>query len=242
MSTSLQTLENMWREWIVALHEFVECYFVLPEKNKVWRDANGKILELGQWVDYQRRLYHSKRLSSKHITDLETVPGWWWSEPTSSWEDMLGVLREYIKAKGCMPQAGVVWLSMENNVIRSWDIGYWATRQQRNFKQFNLSKTQIDMLEKVEGWFWKDPQVANYTNEEWQKEYEILVKYVETHGQTPKYCSDRASERTLARWVSRQRISYKKKMLLESRAKALEKVPGWSWDSIKQSRRPRSWT
>ncbi len=93
------------------------------------------------------------------------------------------------------------------------------------YKNGDLSPERIKALEEVPGWAW------NPREEDYQNGLERLRAYADREGHarvSPRYTDESGFK--LGTWVKSRRTAYKKGDLSPERIKALEEVPGWSWD------------
>lgn len=109
-------------------------------------------------------------------------------------------------------------------------MGVWATRQRTSRRKGILSEERAAALETVDSWMW-DP-VADA----WQAAHAALTAYAAEHGTTEvpaaHVCADGLR---LGRWIRRQRETWQGGRLSDSRAKALQALPGWSWGAPSQA-------
>ena len=89
-----------------------------------------------------------------------------------------------------------------------------------------MTPERIAKLESIPGWFW-DPLA-----EEWERNFQELKRFAEAgrlvgisqHSKVP-------AMQSLGRWVTAQRIAFKKKLkrMTSERIAKLESISGWSW-------------
>jgi hypothetical protein len=100
--------------------------------------------------------------------------------------------------------------------------------QRMAYKKNNLSPEQIASLEKLPNWQWDG---ANY-DDHWEKRRNSLEEYLNKHnGQYPT----KATNKSLAEWIKKQRMAYKKNKLSPEQIASLEKLPNWQWDGRVQN-------
>jgi len=108
---------------------------------------------------------------------------------------------------------------------RGNNLGLWVTSQRYKYKLGKLSSKKQKALEKIPNWVWDALEAA------WQGGFKHLLAYIKRTGKTvlpAKYVTEDGYK--LESWVVRQRIEYRRGTLTANRQKALEKVPGWTWD------------
>ena len=91
-----------------------------------------------------------------------------------------------------------------------------------NYKKDLIAPDKQSLLEKLDGWTW------NPMDDSWQEQYNGLHELAIANGNLNSLnLSKRMSE-----WISLQRKNYKKGILDEDKKISLEKIRGWSWNSI----------
>ena len=132
------------------------------------------------------------------------------------WHSRCDQLEEYIAKHGSLPRTG-----------GTSGIGKWINKQRTEYKRQNhgsLTKERIDRLNGIPEWSW-DP-----FDDTWKKHCHELQLYVERHNHLPLQ-SDATG---LGKWINKQRTQYKRPdhgSLTDERIRALEDIPGWTWDA-----------
>ena len=146
------------------------------------------------------------------------------SERLSAWEIMFQHLVEYSENNGTsrVPQSF--------KTKEGFALGLWVTTQRYAYNNKQLSEDRIKALEALPGWSW-DP-----FEDAWNLGYEQLKEYAGRKGHARVLMDYKTAENyNLGFWVERQRFDYKKNKLSEDRIKALEALPGWSWDPFEDA-------
>ena len=127
---------------------------------------------------------------------------------TENWKEVYGMLLRYAEEEG-----------HARPPIAYPTIGKWINKQRVLFKQGQLPKERIRLLETLPGWTW---DVLEY---EWQESYDQLVGFskVNGHARPPK-------SHAIGKWIYTQRKSYRDGILSQERVSKLEALPGWCWD------------
>jgi len=188
--------------------------------------------KLGLWVMTQRQQYRQKRLTKRRQKALEQLPGWFWNARkgiTKSWLKSLEVLREYVKREGHarIPSDYVT----ENG----YKLGAWITYQRHKCRNGKLHKEQEEALEQLPGWVWSARgNLGESVSEAWLKAFVRLGEYVERegHSRVPQHCKTQDGF-SLGKWVSEQRLAYRRTALSPDQKEALEQLPGWVWNAQK---------
>ena len=78
---------------------------------------------------------------------LEALPGWAWDAHGSRWDKTYQILSEYVLGGGTMPP-------QKNLKFKGTNLSSWMNTQRRKWRDGQLSKDQISLLEKLHGWNW----------------------------------------------------------------------------------------
>ena len=171
-------------------------------------------LQLGIWVQSQRRIYNKGELNSERIKRLEEL-GFVWDPLTAIWEARFDELKQY-KAE-----------HNDCNVPEGWPenpkLAIWVAVQRRNRKSGKLEKERIRRLEKL-GIVW-DPLSGI-----WEASFDELKQYKAEHGDCD-VSAGWSENPKLGRWVNSQRRAYKSGKLENERIRRLEKL-GFVWDPL----------
>ncbi len=136
-----------------------------------------------------------------------------------TWNEMYKLAKQYYDDNGNL-LVSINYIT-ENNA----NLGSWIHYQRRRYKSGSLSKTRMDLLEKI-GMIW-DPFASR-----WDEIYEEAEKYYIENGNllVPyNYISDKGT--LLGAWIRNQRERYKKNSLSIERINLLEQL-GMSWNTI----------
>jgi hypothetical protein len=204
--------ENNKREssWLAYYNELVQ--FKRQFGNcSVPHATNG----LGSWVCDQRKYYRNKTLSPGRIAKLNEI-GFNWS--TCNW------MRNYNKLVQYKQQFEDCNVTIKQNP----QLGPWVVRQRQSFKDKSLSTDRIKKLNRL-GFRWEVDK-----HEIWMKHYDELVQYKREFGDSNVSARYKANP-TLGYWVMRQRMLFKKGVLLEDRITKLKSI-GFIWKN-RQGRR-----
>lgn len=94
----------------------------------------------------------------------------------------------------------------------------WCTDQKALHACGLLSPRRVRRLESLPNWEWR-PSTG------WEDTFRQLFAYARDRGELPT----RNAHRTLGVWAANQRANHRRGRLLDFRARALEKIPGWYW-------------
>ncbi|MCP4678658.1 MAG: hypothetical protein GY854_24735 [Deltaproteobacteria bacterium] len=171
---------------------------------------------LGQWVRVQRSSYN--RMSATRKAALERLPGWTWTSLKDSWKEKYILLQDYVESEG---HAKIPDTYIANGEF----LGEWADRQRKNREK--LSDAHKAALERLPGWTWRE------RDRRWEAKYELLLGYVAREGHALVRYRHIEDGEMIGAWVNKQRKHHDK--LSADRKAALERLPGWSWDVLKDS-------
>jgi hypothetical protein len=213
----IKRLEAIGVVWDLADAAWEEMFAALVEYKNEYGDCDvpqswEKVEGLGAWANRQRQLHKKGRLGEDRIERLEKI-GFVWNLSEARWEKMFAALIDYRNEYGdCdVPQS---WSKIEG-------LGQWVGIQRQSYRKGNLSEERIKRLEDI-GFHW------NKLEAYWEKMFAALVEYKNGHGDCLVSRSWNKVE-GLGQWVDRQRHSYKKGKLSESRIERLEAI-GFIWN------------
>jgi len=104
-------------------------------------------------------------------------------------------------------------------------IGAWLNEQRRRFWSAELTRTQVQRLERLPGWTWAGP-----AERKWHRAYRLLAEYAERHGSADVPLATVVRDVRLGQWVPAQRRGYRAGTLPTTNAAALEALSGWQWE------------
>ncbi len=209
------TRANRWEAALATLVKYVERegHSRVPVKHV----EDG--FELGRWINKQRTAFASQRLSPLRRHRLEAVTGWTWTPFDVQWEDAFAKLRHFVEREG---HARVPQQHVEDGLR----IGSWITRQRQVFNDGQMSHERQRRLETLPDWTW-DALTA-----QWDDGLTNLLHFVKREGHTrvpPKHVEHGVR---LDSWIARQRQLFNDGQLSHPRQQRLEKVRGWTWDTL----------
>ncbi|WP_159928270.1 DEAD/DEAH box helicase [Rhodococcus sp. WAY2] len=169
---------------------------------------------LGAWVNRQRTQYTRGALGADRARRLEAVPGWTWDARADQWQNGYRELLEYVDHQG------------HDRVLPYGSrLGSWVSQQRRHYARGMLRDDRARRLEAVPGWTW-DPGA-----DRWEEAFGRLAEYADHHGHARVPQSYTVDGCQLGHWVHKQRRTFAHGAMDLGRARRLEAVPGWAWDS-----------
>lgn len=208
--------DSRWDYWYSALEDYVR----VNGSARVPRSDRGsdRADQLANWVQTQRTSYAKGSLRHDRITRLEVLPGWVWDPHEAAWEEGFTKIREYAAVHGdCIVPHSLVQ--------DGYRLGGWVNNQRTNYSKGTLRPEYAKRLESLPGWIW------DVIESKWDEGFRNLVDYMKDHdGATPppRY---RQGDYSLGSWVGTQRTTYRAGRLRDDRARRLEALSGWSWDT-----------
>jgi len=196
-------------------------------KNGYDFDSSEDSIRLGKWINTQRIKYKNRELSEERIKLLESI-GMEWSPRFSIWEFHFKLAVDYYKQHGNLDMPQNYSIKIGEEVI---DLGLWLHNQRHFYKNYNLSKEKIKLLESI-GMKWTQISFL------WEDKFEIAKAYYEHYGNLDVpigfstingYDFDDGDDSVkLGNWINAQRSNYKNGKLSEEKIKLLEGI-GMKW-------------
>lgn len=173
-------------------------------------------LDLRAWVGLQRQRYRADTLAPQRVARLEQVRGWSWDPQTDAWEAGFDALRVFSEREGHA-------LVRRDNVVDGYPLGAWVGEQRAS--RTELSDDRRVRLEQVRGWSWAPHE------ERWECAFALLEHFVARQGHAGVPTGYVENGVQLGSWVVRHRLEHKRGDVPEDRARRLEALPGWMWDT-----------
>jgi hypothetical protein len=172
---------------------------------------------LSGWVTKQRGSYKAGRLSTERSRKLEQLQGWTWDPFEDSWWESFDELVDFSKTHGhCRVQK-----------LDDGDLYSWMSRQRND--RTNLTTQKTDALEALPGWTW-DPLEA-----QWRANYDALAQLASETGSSQLPAKFEYKGIKIGQWIGWMRKKYAQSSLPASQIQMLERLPGWTWDSLESA-------
>ncbi len=209
------TVDAAWEEGFAHLRSFAERegHARVPQQHR----EDG--YKLGAWVANQRAQKRTSRLPDERVWRLDGLPGWTWNTVEAAWEDGFGHLRRFAEREG---HALVPLQHREDG----YKLGAWVRGQRSQKQKGTLSDDRARRLEALPEWSWQPREAA------WEEGFGRLRNFTEREGHARVPRAHREDGYRLGGWVVRQRALKQNGMLSDERARLLEALPGWSWDTV----------
>jgi len=157
-------------------------------------------------------------LTPDRIAALEGISGWSWHARSTRWDRGLHAAKTHIARHGHLT-------TTDTTVVDGFALGRWITRLRADHRAESLTREQVDTLQALPGWVWGTPG-----EQPWRRGVGYLHAYAAEHGSAaPPLSVVVVDTFPLGRWVAARRRDYHAGTLKLERIRALEALPGWSW-------------
>ena len=170
-------------------------------------------------VANQRAQKRTSRLPDERVWRLDGLPGWTWNTVEAAWG---GRIRPSSEVRGAGGDALVPLQHREDG----YKLGAWVRGQRSQKQKGTLSDDRARRLEALPEWSWQPREAA------WEEGFGRLRNFTEREGHARVPRAHREDGYRLGGWVVRQRALKQNGMLSDERARLLEALPGWSWDTV----------
>ena len=206
---------DLWDKTFILLDSFLKANSNrYPQKDE---RLNG--VDLGGWVSRQRMSYANATIDSKRKLKLEGLPAWDWDPDSSRWNEYFQLLQSHSAESNDSKLSATL-------VIAGLDVGRWMTYQRVLMRQHNLASDRVIQLETIRGWSW------NPEEDSWNAAYKLLTEFKADHGHCLVNSKHKQDGIPLGRWVTNQRVRYRKGQLDQTKVKLLESIEGWNWNPL----------
>lgn len=202
--------DKAWSQYYNLLKEYIVANGRFPSQGVVFKGAN-----IGRWLDRQKKSKRAGKMLPEREALLRAIGTDF--EPTqdaifeSQWQQGFALLREYTSTEGCLPP--------QRTVYKGANLGTWLHTQKLTYKNGRLPEERAELLRStgvaLDG--------ASHC-ETWQRNFAFFKEYTALEGRLPT--SDSVYKGIhLGRWLSAQRVAFKKGKLLPDR-EALMRAAG----------------
>lgn len=235
----IKLLENIGMKWNI-LNSKWEDYFSLA-KDYFYKHKNlsiprtyivkvgdsNELINLGEWIINQRKMFKKKKLQEDRINKLESI-GISWEPHEYKWEMYFNLAKNYYEENHHLNIPGSYIIKVENG-DKEIQLGKWLIVQRSEYKKGILSEDRQRKLESI-GIKW---EVSTTT---WENYFKLAQKYYEEHhhlniSKRQKITKETGEEISLGNWIFIQRRKYKKGQLTEEQIKLLESI-GIKWNIL----------
>ena len=230
--------ETNYNEVLEYLNKYNNLSIPLDYKTK-----NG--IELGRWLDLQKKMYRDNKLSDERIKLFEKIGIIWDSISDIKWMKNYNLAKKYYEKYGNLSIAtdfktkdGITY---DENGTK---LGYWIVSQRRIYrkgKNGNLDDNRINLLNEI-GMLWKvnlSKKSRLIINSKWDKCYNLAKNYYEKYGNLDIPYNFKTSDGItfdlngvkLGKWINVQRQVFKGKVnynIIDEHIELLDKI-GMIW-------------
>lgn len=202
-------------EYLGALREFVgeHGHARVPKR---YRTSEG--LALGAWVANRRTEWRDGEIGERAM-ELASIPEWTWTPHGDDFESGFARLTQFAERHG---HSRVPHKMRDPDGFR---LGAWVANRRNEYRNGGLAKVRAERLEALQGWSWL-PYDDDF--EVGLRELHAFVS-AQGHARVPDRLVSPTGYR-LGSWVSARRMERARGRLSDDRLRALERVPGWTWD------------
>jgi len=161
-------------------------------------------------------------LTPDRIAALEGISGWSWHARSTRWDRGLHAAKTHIARHGNLT-------TTDTTVVDGFALGRWIMRLRADHRAGSLTREQVETLQALPGWVWGTPG-----EQPWRRGVGYLRAYAAEHGSAAPPLSVVVDTFPLGRWVAARRREYHAGTLTLERIRALEALPGWSWQPHQQ--------
>jgi hypothetical protein len=201
-----------WEFWFGLLERYVADY----GNSRVPQDfKSDDEFQLGAWVNSQRIRHKGGKLERDRFERLRRLDGWVWNASEAKWDEGFHHLEEFAKERGHV-QVPI------GHEVEGFKLRTWYRNQRAKFDK--LSAERQHRLGSLPGWH-------DYSHDvRWEKAFQLLLNYVEEHGNAKVDRSCVIDGYPLGTWAMTQRLEFKRGRLDKDRTKRLAALTGWDWD------------
>ncbi len=217
-----------FNKWHIRYNE-VQLYLKENKKYPTTRSTDEYIKSLGYWCRKQRKNYKKNKIKTERIELLEKLDEWCWNynedKEILTWKETYVKLIEWINMNNKLPLT-----TSEDKIEKK--LGRWCSSQKSYFNNNELDEDKIELLNYIEGWYWKDKKIEKIS---WEETYKKLYNWTKLNDCLPQKQSKNDEEKFIGSWCSHQRDKKKHNKLTEEEIKQLENIEMWAWDLAKKN-------
>ena len=214
----INKLNNINMVWDCKKYNFNKMYLALVKYKEMYGDTRvpqdfitNDDLSLGSWVNKQRMLHKSNKLSKKKINMFNKV-GMVWNPKkliNDKWNIYYKGLIKYINKYNKTPNCNYI-------ADDGLKLGSWLSNQRHRFKSGTLLQERKEKLMKLN-------ILENKNNAIWQENYSYLKKIYDMYGHI-KLDDENIKDEKIRKWICRQKKLYKKNKLSKERLEKLNQI------------------
>lgn len=203
---------NFWNKMYNELISYKEEFGNIRVPQSYITESGNK---LGVWLNRQRECYKAGKISNVKKNKLINLGIIW--EPRKDiknrWEINYNEIRDYKRIHKCLPKSDYINQS-------GVKLGYWLSSQRACYKAGKLLPDREEKLKRIGA-------LRNNREDIWKNTYNNVAAFYEKHGNI------KLQDEKLLKWITRQKILYKKNKLDLIKIKKLEKI-NIIWENNKE--------
>lgn len=207
----MHRVDRIWENGFLEAKNYSEEYgnLSIPKNYRTETD-----FPLGIWIQRQRSLYKSNKISENRIKRLTDI-GMNWNP--NSWEHRFDLVKQYYEEHGNLNIS-------QKEVIQGVWLGKWIVSQKKAMDSGKLTEHQVQMLKTL------PMEEVGRKDNLWWSMYEEAKKYYEEFGNLNipvNYLTSNGKK--LSDWIIRQRRNYKLGKMPSEHKEKLDDI-GFIWD------------
>ena len=207
----MDRVDRIWENGFIEAKNYSEEHGNLSVPKNYRSNTN---FPLGIWIQRQRSLYKSNKMSEHCIKRLTDI-GMNWNP--DNWESRFNLVKQYYE------EHGNINISQKEVIQGVW-IGKWIVSQKKAMQEGKLTHEQIEMLKTL------PMEEVGRKDNRWWSMYEEAKKYYLKFGNLNipmDYLT--SSGKKLSDWIIRQRRNYKLGKMPSEHKEKLDEI-GFIWD------------
>lgn len=207
----MDRVDRIWENGFLEAKNYSEVYgnLSVPKNYRTNTD-----FPLGIWIQRQRSLYKSNKMSEHRIKRLTDI-GMNWNP--DNWESRFNLVKQYYE------EHGNINISQKEVIQGIW-LGKWIVSQKKAMQEGKLTQEQIEMLKTL------PMEEVGRKDNRWWFMYEEAKKYYLNFGNLNipmDYLTSNGKK--LSDWIIRQRRNYKLGKMPSEHKEKLDEI-GFIWD------------
>ena len=205
----------------------LEIPFIFKTLDGITYDESG--YSLGVWINTQRRIYKSGKLSKDKIKLLEKIGMRFENKKKIvGWEAYYKLAKAYFE-KNSNLEIQISFKTLDGITYdeNGYNLGIWINTQRQVYKSDKLNKERIELLEKIGMRF-----ESKINKKDWKEYYKLAKAYFEKRGnleisfrfKTLDGITYDENGYNLGTWLGHQRQIYKNRKLNKEKIELLEKI------------------
>lgn len=196
-----------------------KCF--VTAKNRTPASRNGSFIEhqIAAWVTKQRREFKIGVIDQEKIQILNDADFEWSVDFDLRWNECFAALQIFLREKDAWPR-------LRGDSSREMRLAGWVAGQRAAIRDGRIRQ---DRLDKLNGFFaWRN---LSERTPKWERSFKRWIAFVDGGKRVPRYDAACPEERSLYRWIDRQRNQRRNGNLSNERVEQLT-AAGFSWSAV----------